>query len=74
MEDQLGSLEEELRLNVRIRVETNERLKDTIEDLNAELANRVQYETKEREHSNHCMLTLLEESCNRIENYFAQSV
>lgn len=42
MEDQLSNLEEELKVNIRIRVETNEKIKETIENINADLANKIQ--------------------------------
>lgn len=59
-------------MNIKIRVETNEKLKEMIENINADLTNKIQQEIKERENSNNCMLSLLEESCNKIENYFTQ--
>jgi hypothetical protein len=45
-----------------------------IEQINSEISNQINQEIKEREHSNNCMLSLLEESCNKIENYFAETI
>jgi len=44
-----------------------------IEGLKVDLERKIENERRERENSNNSLLNLLEESCNKIESYFAQS-
>ncbi len=44
-----------------------------VDKVSIELEKKVMMEQREREQSNNMLLNLLEESCNKIENFFAQS-
>lgn len=65
-------MEEELNINVQVRNETNNKIREMVESLNQELEKKIENEQRERENSNNSLLNLLEESCNKIECYFAQ--
>ena len=71
--DSLSKIDEEIKINTQVRVETNGKIREMIENIRAELERKVILEQREREHSQNCLLNLLEESCNKIENFFAQS-
>ena len=43
-----------------------------IEDLQLEISMKIERECKEREKSSNQLLNLLEESCNKIEQYFTE--
>lgn len=48
-EDQLERIEEEVRINSKVWSETNEKLKDMIEQINIDLEKQIFQEIKERE-------------------------
>jgi hypothetical protein len=58
-------------INVQLRNETNNKIREMIQNLNLEFERKIEIEQRERENSNNSLLNLLEESCNKIENYFS---
>ena len=60
-------------LEIEVREETNNKIKSLIENLKLDFEKKIDQERRERENSNNSLLNLLEESCNRIENFFAQN-
>lgn len=69
--DELAMVEEEININIQVRNETNNKLREMIENLHQDLEKKIEQEQRERENSNNSLLNLLEESCNKIESYFA---
>lgn len=71
MMEELAHVEDEININIQVRNETNNKLREMIENLHQDLEKKIEFEQRERENSNNSLLNLLEESCNKIECYFA---
>ena len=73
VQNNLQKIDEEIRINTQVRIETNRKIREMIDKIHCDLEKKVFMEQREREQSNNMLLNLLEESCNKIENFFAQS-
>ena len=66
----LEAVEKDLRLASKMRMETGARLRSLVDEVQAELGRLLEEERSERETANNSLLSLLEESCYRIERNF----
>lgn len=67
---QLEALEEDLMFEKSVREQTEDKLRELIDQINTDLDFKIAAEKKEREASNNSLLNLLEQACAKLEKNF----
>lgn len=68
---EIQKLEDEINIEKDIKNETSLKMEELLENLRIDLEKKIDREREEREQSNNSLLNLLEDSCNKIETFFA---